>query len=278
MPEVDGLDLLRYIREDDRMKTVPVVMMSASERSENIFECIRDGAEDYLFKPLGRKEVQYIWQHVWRRRHTFSQVVPFVVRHGCCVVICPSTTMIGCVAIYALNLCTQSMHSTYALHATTRRALCIIHTCAQEEVSSDEPPCTVPTTMVPSTSRALVLPPTTTAAAVAAVTAHTMHAAESLGAWMAARTVLDVPAAFNVFCRAIALLKAHHVQGAAFGRLRPSQLCFASNGTLQLMPSGKAATPVCEQVRLVLQCRCTHDVHSHKPHTRSTPHTQIPLK
>ncbi len=79
MPEVDGLDLLRYIRDNDTMKTVPVVMMSASESSENIFECIKDGAEDYLFKPLGRKEVEYIWQYVWRRRHTLG--APSIVPH-----------------------------------------------------------------------------------------------------------------------------------------------------------------------------------------------------
>ncbi len=97
---------------------------------------------------------------------------------------------------------------------------------------------------------ALIIPPTTTTtvAAVASVTAHSMHAAESLAAWMAARTTLDVQAAFIVFCRAIALLKAHHVQRTTLGRLRPSQLCFASNGSLQLMPAGKAVTPVCEQV------------------------------
>lgn len=97
-------------------------------------------------------------------------------------------------------------------------------------------------------STALVLQPTTTAAAVASVTAHSIHTVESLGSWLAARTMLDVAAAFTVFCRATALLKAHHVLGVPFGRLRPSQLCFAANGTLQLMPSGKAATPVCEQV------------------------------
>ena len=43
-------------------------VMSANEHSDTVFECIRAGAEDYLLKPVGRKEVQHIWQHVWRRR------------------------------------------------------------------------------------------------------------------------------------------------------------------------------------------------------------------
>ena len=46
-----------------------LAVMSANEHSDTVFECIRAGAEDYLLKPLTKKEVQYIWQHVWRRKH-----------------------------------------------------------------------------------------------------------------------------------------------------------------------------------------------------------------
>ena len=42
--------------------------MSANETNDTVFECIQGGAEDYLLKPLTRKEVQMIWQHVWRRQ------------------------------------------------------------------------------------------------------------------------------------------------------------------------------------------------------------------
>ena len=42
--------------------------MSANEQNDTVFECIRGGAEDYLLKPVTRKEVQHIWQHVWRRQ------------------------------------------------------------------------------------------------------------------------------------------------------------------------------------------------------------------
>ena len=42
--------------------------MSANEHTETVFECIRRGAEDYLLKPVTKKEVQYICQHVWRRQ------------------------------------------------------------------------------------------------------------------------------------------------------------------------------------------------------------------
>jgi YesN/AraC family two-component response regulator len=32
-----------------------------------VFEAIRGGAEEYLVKPVTKKEVQNIWQHVWKR-------------------------------------------------------------------------------------------------------------------------------------------------------------------------------------------------------------------
>ena len=50
--------------------------MSANEHSKTVFECIRGGAEDYLLKPVTRKEVQYICQHVWRRQKGNVMNVP----------------------------------------------------------------------------------------------------------------------------------------------------------------------------------------------------------
>ena len=42
--------------------------MSANEHADTVFECIQGGAEDYLLKPVARKDVQHVWQHAWRRR------------------------------------------------------------------------------------------------------------------------------------------------------------------------------------------------------------------
>jgi len=54
--------------------TTPV--MSASERAEMVYECIRGGAEEYLIKPVTRKEVQNIWTHVIRRLNSQAQLLP----------------------------------------------------------------------------------------------------------------------------------------------------------------------------------------------------------
>ena len=70
MPGVDGIQLLRHVRECEELGAMPVIMMSANEHSDTVFSCIQNGAEDYLLKPVTKKELQNIWQHVWRRRKT----------------------------------------------------------------------------------------------------------------------------------------------------------------------------------------------------------------
>ena len=55
-------------RQGPNLSAVLGAVMSANEHTETVFECIREGAEDYLLKPVTKKEVQNIWQHVWRRQ------------------------------------------------------------------------------------------------------------------------------------------------------------------------------------------------------------------
>lgn len=40
MPEMDGFELLSLIQEDDRLKTIPVVIMSANDTKEVIANCL----------------------------------------------------------------------------------------------------------------------------------------------------------------------------------------------------------------------------------------------
>jgi hypothetical protein len=41
--------------------------MSANEQKDTVFQAIKGGAEEYLVKPVTKKEVQNIWQYVWKR-------------------------------------------------------------------------------------------------------------------------------------------------------------------------------------------------------------------
>lgn len=77
MPGIDGPALLQIVRNDERMRDMPVIMMSANEHSETVFRCIQHGAEDYLLKPVTKRAVKHMWQHVWRKSQAqLSRAVP----------------------------------------------------------------------------------------------------------------------------------------------------------------------------------------------------------
>jgi CheY-like chemotaxis protein len=50
MPEMDGLTVLRTIKEHDELKDVPVVMYSADTHPETMLQAKRLGAVDFLVK------------------------------------------------------------------------------------------------------------------------------------------------------------------------------------------------------------------------------------
>ena len=60
MPEMDGMEVLRRLRADDRLRPVPVVMFSADYTHERYRQSIEAGANDYLVKgAVGWDEVYH---------------------------------------------------------------------------------------------------------------------------------------------------------------------------------------------------------------------------
>lgn len=52
MPDMDGREVLRRIKEHPEWRATPVIVISGSQDMEGIIECIEAGADDYLFKPF----------------------------------------------------------------------------------------------------------------------------------------------------------------------------------------------------------------------------------
>eukprot|EP00887_Chlorella_sp_A99_P004598 scaffold4.g4598.t1 len=76
MPEVSGIELLREVKQDDNLRSVPVIMMSSLEEQGTVYECVQSGAEEYLVKPVTRKDVQHVWQHLLRKQVAAAATVP----------------------------------------------------------------------------------------------------------------------------------------------------------------------------------------------------------
>ena len=52
MPKVDGLEVLRTIKADDRLKTIPVVMLTSSREEKDLVESYKLGVNAYVVKPV----------------------------------------------------------------------------------------------------------------------------------------------------------------------------------------------------------------------------------
>jgi two-component system chemotaxis response regulator CheY len=52
MPNMTGIELLREIRADANLKHLPVLMVTAEAKKENIIEAAKAGASGYVVKPF----------------------------------------------------------------------------------------------------------------------------------------------------------------------------------------------------------------------------------
>lgn len=52
MPNMDGLTMLQNVRASDTLKTIPVLMVTAEAKKENIVAAAQAGASGYIVKPF----------------------------------------------------------------------------------------------------------------------------------------------------------------------------------------------------------------------------------
>lgn len=56
MPYRDGYEVLRAIRADERLKRIPVLILSMRDREEDIVRGFEQGADEYVVKPFNARE------------------------------------------------------------------------------------------------------------------------------------------------------------------------------------------------------------------------------
>lgn len=52
LPRIDGFEVLRRIKADDRTRTIPVIILSTSREERDIIESYRLGGNSYIVKPV----------------------------------------------------------------------------------------------------------------------------------------------------------------------------------------------------------------------------------
>lgn len=68
MPKIDGFEVLRRIKCDERTKIIPTVMLTSSKEDKDIMESYKLGANSYFVKPVdfeGFVEAIYTLTHYW---------------------------------------------------------------------------------------------------------------------------------------------------------------------------------------------------------------------
>jgi CheY-like chemotaxis protein len=52
MPRLDGLQVLKQLRADEKMRLIPIVILTSSRESSDLEECYRLGVNAYVVKPV----------------------------------------------------------------------------------------------------------------------------------------------------------------------------------------------------------------------------------
>jgi two-component system alkaline phosphatase synthesis response regulator PhoP len=70
MPEISGLDILRRMRQDPELATIPVIVVSAKSTPADIKIGLEAGAFTYLTKPIGFLELKEAVERALGRQST----------------------------------------------------------------------------------------------------------------------------------------------------------------------------------------------------------------
>jgi len=52
MPRMDGIEVLRYIRQNPKFKLIPIIMVTSSGEEKDLIESYKLGANSYVVKPI----------------------------------------------------------------------------------------------------------------------------------------------------------------------------------------------------------------------------------
>ncbi|MBU3984439.1 MAG: response regulator [Proteobacteria bacterium] len=64
MPRMDGIEVLQYIRSDDQLKMLPVVMLTSSREEPDLKKCYALGVNAYVVKPVNFKDFLDAVKHI----------------------------------------------------------------------------------------------------------------------------------------------------------------------------------------------------------------------
>ena len=67
MPGMQGIDLLKAVRADSKLKSIPVLMVTAESKREQIIEAAQAGVNGYIVKPFTAATLDEKLQKIFER-------------------------------------------------------------------------------------------------------------------------------------------------------------------------------------------------------------------
>ncbi len=64
MPRMDGIEVLQEIRTDEKLKNLPVVMLTSSREEPDLIKCYELGVNAYVVKPVVFKDFLEAVKHI----------------------------------------------------------------------------------------------------------------------------------------------------------------------------------------------------------------------
>jgi len=52
MPKINGIEFLKILKEDERLKYIPTIILTTSNNQRDLVECYKIGIAGYILKPL----------------------------------------------------------------------------------------------------------------------------------------------------------------------------------------------------------------------------------
>ena len=67
MPGMTGIDLLRHVRADEKLRNLPVLMVTAEAKREQIIEAAQAGVNGYVVKPFTAQALKEKIEKIFER-------------------------------------------------------------------------------------------------------------------------------------------------------------------------------------------------------------------
>ena len=68
MPNMTGIEVLRKIRSDEKLKDIPFIMVTAEVQKENVIEAVKAGTSHYIVKPFTPEVLAVKIKEVFKKR------------------------------------------------------------------------------------------------------------------------------------------------------------------------------------------------------------------